>query len=606
MNDALSALRGVFGVEAFPPRQKEVSLPAELLECDARELVILCAPSNDGSIDQVLALYRGPFLADFNARGASTRFVSWVERKRAEFERLFVERCRRELEHFAERRDADGIRRLVEGVLKRVAAWPEADHWLKVADAARAPSPPPPPPPPPQWIDEAVLLPAPAAASSEIPVAATPAASPSRAGLQQRWQPIALVLLTIALLVLLIRPGERHVTAPDGGGAVPSAAAAQACATGGARAQLVEEVFHYGVRLRPGRVFIKRWTLQNAGTCTWAKDFRLHHVSSTGPQLSTSMMDIPLQRNIPPGDTVMFVVPMRAPDTPGMYGEHWELRDSGDRPVAVGNTMHVVAMIRVPLPHYPACKPGEGRAVLLVKKYADGSVIQPRDSVRYSWTLRNNGECAWGVGASLRFVSATKGRLTEPNAVVTTRTVEPGETYTFLARMRVPDQPGAYGELWELRGGHGQGILVDGLPAIAMQLRVQAHLVPATNASLCQPGAAQLRFVDENWPDSSHVRPGQAFTKRWTVVNRGNCAWAPTYALRYSSNTAGQLATSTAAKPLGEVVPPGAAYTFDVPMRGPKRPGFYREDWRFNDHHGNLIMIGTVGYLAALIVVADQ
>jgi hypothetical protein len=136
-------------------------------------------------------------------------------------------------------------------------------------------------------------------------------------------------------------------------------------------------------------------------------------------------------------------------------------------------------------------------------------------------------------------------------------------------------------------------------------MRVQAPDVPETRAPVCGPGAAHLRFVDENWLDSSRVAPRQDFTKRWTVVNDGKCAWPADYRLQYTSNSASQLARSTVAKPLGEVVPPGAAYTFEVPMRGPAKPGFYREDWRFTDARGELIMIGTAPYLAALIVVKD-
>jgi hypothetical protein len=584
MNDALSALRGVLGAGVFPARTKVIAFDPELVECDAHQFIAACNKGADLSIDNVLQLYRGPFLADFNVRGASPRFISWVERKRAEFEQMFLNRCQAELEGLAAKEDGLGIQSLVEAVLRRVPTWPEAEEWLGAAEEIREPKPKQP-----RQAEEQ---------GATVFISATDVPPPPVLTVTRppRWQLYALAILSISLITLLIRTRERGV--PQAARVPPTVT----CRPGEARAQLVEEVFHYGVRVRPGRVFVKRWTLQNTGVCTWPTSFRLHHVSSSGPQLSTAMMDVPLQRIIPPGDTIMFVMPMRAPTKPGMYGEVWELRDSGDRAVAVGNTKRVEAMIRVPLPHYPECRPGEGSGALLVKKFPDGTVIHLGDSVRYSWTLRNNGECAWGDGAALRFISWTHGRLTSIDSVTADRSVEPGETYTFLAPMRAPDHPGVYGETWALRGPAG-GILVDGLPVTAMQLRVQADFIPATNAPICQDSAAVLRFVDENWPDSSSVHPGQEFTKRWTVVNGGSCAWRPDFTLEYLSNTNEQLARAAAPKPLGEIVAPGTAYTFDVPMRAPQKPGFYREDWRFVDHHGNLIMIGTSPFLAALIVV---
>jgi hypothetical protein len=206
----------------------------------------------------------------------------------------------------------------------------------------------------------------------------------------------------------------------------------------------------------------------------------------------------------------------------------------------------------------------------------------------------------------LRFAGNTGGRLSHSDSDVANRSVEPRETYTFLIPMRTPARPGPYQETWELRSSAGSVIPIDGLAAVSAKLRVQAPDVPQSSPELCPPGAAELRFVDENWPDSSQVARGQEFIKRWTVVNIGRCAWSADYRLAYISNTGGQLARSTAAKPLGEVVPPGAAYTFEVPMRAPRRPGYYREDWRFVDSRGGLIRIGTSPYLAALITVGSR
>jgi methionine-rich copper-binding protein CopC len=280
------------------------------------------------------------------------------------------------------------------------------------------------------------------------------------------------------------------------------------------------------------------------------------------------------------------VVSMRAPTAPGTYNEFWQLRDAGNQPVRVGDTTGVVVQIVVPQAHYSVCAPGEGTATLLAKKYPDGVVKAAGEEFRYSWTIRNNGECARGDGTTLRYRAQTNGRLSRLEAVRATRSVEPRETYTFVVPMRSPERPGVYREEWEVSGGNGVLIPTDGVPAVHAQVRVPAPGVPITTAPICTPGAAQVRFVDENWPDYSRVAPGQLFTKRWTVVNMGNCAWAPGYRLRYTSNTDGPLALSQESKPLNETVPPEAAYTFEVPMRAPMKPGFHREDWRFTDEKG--------------------
>jgi DNA-binding SARP family transcriptional activator len=607
MNDAVSALRAVFGREVFPPRTKDVNFDPSLVEVDARDLVTIAASDEENAYEEMLRLYRGPFLEDFNPKGASSRFISWVERKRAEYERTFLDASRRELQKAVAAGDWQMVRRSVEEILKRVSDWPEAPQWLAAAEVLQEKERVVIEPQLPVQITPAA---APPTSPHTVPVRSSAEVVPVAARPRLRSWRVVLLLIVAAVLAgaLLLRRGEpvRVVTPTESATGTSSRRTSLPCEAGAAKAELIEEVFHYGVRVRAGRPFVKRWTLQNTGDCTWDVQFRLHRVSTDKPRLSATMMDAPLHRPIAPGDTLMFVVPMQAPAEPGAYGEVWELRDRGNQPVAIGTERTLVAMIRVPLPHYPPCKPGEGAAALLEKKYSDGTVVRAGELIRWSWILRNNGECAWGENALLRYISDSNGRMSRVDEIAATRSVEPGETYTFLVPMRVPGRPGAYVEIWSLRAGAGHGIPVDGLSVVNAQLRVQGADVPVTAPELCSPGQAQLRFVDENWPDSSKVRPGQVFTKRWTVVNRGTCAWTAEYVLRHVSNTGGQLARSLAPKPIRELVPPSATYTFEVAMRAPSKPGFYREDWEFIDDSGNRVMIGTVPFLAALIVVAEQ
>jgi hypothetical protein len=587
MNDALSSLRSVFGEEVFPRRAQRISFDASLVACDAAEFLALGAQLDDATAKRSsLALYRGPFFEDFNARGASTRYIKWVEEKRAELERTFIAVSDWECAKAAEDKRWADLAEVAGQAEKKAPAWEGARGWLEIARRG-------------------LLPPLPSAAHPEPAGKSTGTAEPKAGPTPHRSRRLAvLALVLVGVLAAGVwawsqlrggrSTGEQRPKASDG---------TVLCEPGKATAQLVDEVFFYGVRVQPGRPFAKGWKLQNTGECAWDTNFQFHHVSNSGPQLSSTMMDMPLRRLVPHGDTIWLVLPMRAPTTPGSYEEVWELRDSHDRPVLVGGKNELVAMIRVPLPHYPPCKPGEGAAALIAKKYPDGTVRPRGEDIRFSWSLKNGGECAWGLGAQLRYVSSSPGRLSREDSVIPNRSVEPGETYTFLVPMITPGEAGIYQEAWELRSGVGSVVQIDRLPTVTAQIRVQSPDVPLTMAPICPPGMAQLRFVDENWPDSSRLSPGQEFVKRWTVTNIGTCAWPADYRLRYVSSPNGQLSRSTAAHPLGEVVPPEAAYTFEVAMRAPRKPGFYREDWRFDDNRGNRIMIGTSPDLAALITV---
>ena len=316
-------------------------------------------------------------------------------------------------------------------------------------------------------------------------------------------------------------------------------------------------------------------------------------------------MDQPLLRHVPPGDTFTFRLQMRAPTDPGVYDEYWQLRDGGDRPVAVGSSSTLAARIVIPEPHAPTCGPGQSRATLLVAKFMDGLFRQPRESFRYGWTLKNSGACAWPAGAAFRFASRTQGRLSRLDLVRPTRSVLPGETYTFLVPVHAPAAAGVYREDWELRDGSGIVIPVDGIPTVHLQFRIAEPNTPYAQVPTCKPGQAKVRFVDENWLDNTRVSPGQVITKRWTIFNVGDCSWAPDFALRYTSSRSEKLSLSQEELPLGETVPPWTTYTIEMPMRMPARPGLYREDWRFTDGRGNHILISLSPYLIAVFEVVQ-
>lgn len=626
MNDALSALRGVFGKEAFPHRATRIQFDPQLVDCDAARLRTARTDPTVGA--EVLSLYRGPFLEDFNERGAGYRLTRWVENTRKEMEDTFLVLCDRACEEAASREAWDEVEGMARRGLRHVPGWEAGARWLAAAAEAQRPPAPEFPvrevlraPTLPAAAEESVAAaassPAPVSAAPSIPTptpapAPAPAAPPeSRRGRQRAVVLAVLLLLGLAGAGTWIWRTTRSASPAAEARSVPLTArrpaagsAAPLCGPGEAAGQLVDEVFFYGTRVRPGRPFRKAWVLQNTGGCTWGTDFRLHFVGASDERLSRTMMDIPLETPLPPGVRDTFEVPMQAPGAPGEYGETWQVRDGGDRPVRVGETFFLRAGITVPLPHYPPCGPGQGTGLLLVRKFPPGAVMEPGARFRYSWTIKNTAECAWSPGTTLRFRSHARGRLSRIDAVVPTRTVEPDETYTFLVPMQAPRQGGVYQEAWELEGPGRTPIPVGGRPTLGMQIRVAGREErPSAVAPVCGPGQAQIRFYDENWRDSTRVRPGQTFIKRWTVLNSGPCTWDADFVLRYSHNEGGQLAVSRADKPLGQQVPPETAYTFEVPMRVPAHRGYIRENWRLLDDRGGHIIIGTSPYLAAILIV---
>jgi hypothetical protein len=76
--------------------------------------------------------------------------------------------------------------------------------------------------------------------------------------------------------------------------------------------------------LRPGRTFTKIWKLQNAGSCTWTKDYAatFFYGDAMGAPEAVSLV-----QDVPPGQSVEITVEMVAPQTPGTYQSNWKLRN---------------------------------------------------------------------------------------------------------------------------------------------------------------------------------------------------------------------------------------------------------------------------------------
>jgi hypothetical protein len=83
-------------------------------------------------------------------------------------------------------------------------------------------------------------------------------------------------------------------------------------------------------------------------------------------------------------------------------------------------------------------------------------------------------------------------------------------------------------------------------------------------------------FVSETITDGTKMKPGQKFTKTWTLQNSGGCNWDAGFKFTLiSGNPMGGSAIT-----LPAAVAPQAQYQFSVNMIAPSTPGEYRGDWK--------------------------
>jgi Ig-like domain from next to BRCA1 gene len=79
-------------------------------------------------------------------------------------------------------------------------------------------------------------------------------------------------------------------------------------------------------QMAPGNSFTKIWRLSNQGSCTWTKDYAA--VWFSGERLG-DVINVPLGREVAPGENVDISADMVAPTTAGTYQSNWKLRNAG-------------------------------------------------------------------------------------------------------------------------------------------------------------------------------------------------------------------------------------------------------------------------------------
>jgi Ig-like domain from next to BRCA1 gene/Carbohydrate family 9 binding domain-like len=117
-------------------------------------------------------------------------------------------------------------------------------------------------------------------------------------------------------------------------------------------AKLYSETIGDLTYIAPGTAFIKTWTLQNMGTCTWGAGYALVFIS--GDQMG-GPASTPLTASVPPNALYTFTVSLTAPTTGGQYKGLWELQTPQGVRFGVGTNNQAFWVQITTVPLAPAC-----------------------------------------------------------------------------------------------------------------------------------------------------------------------------------------------------------------------------------------------------------
>ena len=114
---------------------------------------------------------------------------------------------------------------------------------------------------------------------------------------------------------------------------------------------------------------------------------------------------------------------------------------------------------------------------------------------------------------------------------------------------------------------------------------LQATLTPASTptseptlvSAPSNPDCIHASLVSEYPPDGAIYKPGDSFTKTWTIKNVGTCTWDPSYKLIFWS---GDTIGGSTYYNLPETVPPGDDIPITISLQAPAAEGTYTGYWR--------------------------
>lgn len=137
-------------------------------------------------------------------------------------------------------------------------------------------------------------------------------------------------------------------------------------------------------------------------------------------------------------------------------------------------------------------------------------VMQPGQTFRKGWRLRNTGTCTWDSSYSLNFVQGNRpgARMGgQPTAIQ--GSVAPGQTADVYVDLVAPLQPGTYQGFWQLQNGQGRPFG----ERVYVGIRVPSG--PTPTPAPTQTPSAGIQF----YTDRDSVRVGECTTNHWRTEN---------------------------------------------------------------------------------------
>ncbi len=317
-----------------------------------------------------------------------------------------------------------------------------------------------------------------------------------------------------------------------------------------------------GTKVEPGQRFNKIWRVRNSGTSSWGDGYEFVFVGDDpldGPE------SIPLPA-VNPGGTVDITLPLKAPETSGIYRSTWK----GRNPQGTIFGFEMFTEIEVIRTVTPADELDDAKFVRDVT-IPDGTVLQTGETFLKSWRIRNTGTSTWGSGYTLAFF-ADEQMTSEDH--VPLPPAAPGEEVTVSVRLNAPPTPGSHKSTWRPKGPDGEFF-----GHVFFALITVPSPVPASGR---RDKAVFLEH--ETFRPGTRVVPGQALLKLWRVRNNGDTTWENGYTLAFVEGDQLTEAESVAVP----VTEPLKTVRLTLPLEMPTTPGAYRGVWKLRDPEGNL------------------
>jgi hypothetical protein len=96
---------------------------------------------------------------------------------------------------------------------------------------------------------------------------------------------------------------------------------------------IADATINDGTLLDPEVAFLKVWTLENAGTCTWSRNYSLNFFA--GDRMGASA-ETTLAQPVEPGARVDLAIDLVAPAAPGVYQGFWRLKNAAGAYFGIG------------------------------------------------------------------------------------------------------------------------------------------------------------------------------------------------------------------------------------------------------------------------------